>query len=66
LIRRELLHAQWLTGVSLPLISTCGGCPTEKFRSLILSEISSIRSIMGGKSKKLIYGPEICLLDMPL
>src|SRR6476619_4549694 len=42
------------TGVSLPLISTCGRWPTEKFRSLILSETSSIRSIMGGKSKKLI------------
>src|SRR6185295_16473905 len=43
------------TGVSLPLISTWGSWPTEKFRSLILSEISNIRSIMGGKSKKLIY-----------
>src|SRR5215211_5362680 len=44
------------TGVSLPLISTCGSWPTEKFRSLILSDTSNIRSIMGGKSKKLIYG----------
>src|SRR5689334_22026879 len=43
------------TGVSLPLISTWGSWPTEKFRSLILSEISNIRSIMGGNSKKLIY-----------
>src|ERR1043165_9878998 len=42
------------TGVSLPLISTCGTWPTEKLRSLILSETNNIRSIMGGKSKKLI------------
>src|SRR5688572_20223563 len=53
------------TGVSLPLISTCGTCPTEKFRSLILSETSSIRSIMGGKSKKLIYGSIVCLWILP-
>jgi hypothetical protein len=41
-------------GVSRPLTSTCGGWPTEKLRSLILSETSSMRSMMGGRSKKLI------------
>src|SRR6185369_10080931 len=53
------------TGVSLPLISTWGSWPTEKFKSLILSETSNIRSIMGGKSKKLIYVPNsagVCAL----
>src|ERR1044071_3650605 len=42
------------TGVSLPLISTCGGRPTEKFKSEMLSATDSILSRTGVRSKKLI------------
>jgi hypothetical protein len=40
--------------VSLPLISTWGGRPTEKFKSDMLSATDSILSRIGWKSKKLI------------
>jgi hypothetical protein len=36
------------------LISICGFCPQEKLRSLTLSEMSSICSIIGATSSKLI------------
>src|SRR5215218_6165246 len=43
-------------GCRRPFISTCGGWPTEKFRSLMFSETLSICSIKGGRSKYLMCG----------